>query len=490
MNKIGLSQNSSDIFDPEGNQNREFHHHFSPEIIGKYDIRGIVNDTLFELDAYAVGLAFAQTLIRSGGKTVSVCYDGRHSSVKLEKMLVQGLCDGGAFVSRIGLGPTPMLYYSVHQLSMDAGIMVTGSHNAPDYNGFKFTLKDRPFFGEDLEKLAIEAVRGLHRKVPGKIREVDLKASYIGRLYRTYQGNKALSVVWDPGNGAAGEIVQELVSVLPGNHYVINGDIDGDFPNHHPDPTVPANLEQLKKTVTSYGCDLGIAFDGDGDRIGAVDKTGKIIPADKLLTLFSQDILTRHPDAIFIADVKTSQTYFDRINGLGGNAIMWNTGHSLIKTKMIETGALLAGEMSGHIFFADSYYGFDDALYAAVRLLSLLSTGTKSFEHMCNALPASYATPEIRIPCDESQKSFIMEQIENSVSSSDGEISTIDGVRVRNDNGWWLVRSSNTEPVLVARCEAWSADALKNLVMQLKNLVEHHGLELDQSYLMEGENNA
>ncbi len=483
MSDINFINENIAISGQEDCQNGLFHHHFSSEIIRKYDIRGIVNKVLFELDAYAIGLSFAQYLLRAGGKKVAVAYDGRHSSPALEKALVKGLLEGGMLVYQIGMGPTPMLYYSVHHLSLDAGIMVTGSHNGPLYNGFKFTLKDRPFFGEDLEQLAISASRGLHRSRRGNIRIIDLKASYTGRLYRTYKGNKRLSVVWDPGNGAAGQIVQDLTAVLPGTHCVINAEIDGDFPNHHPDPTVPANLEQLQKTVINGKYDLGIAFDGDGDRIGAVNRNGDIIPADKLLTLFSKDVLQRHPNATFIADVKTSQTYFDTIHELGGNPILWNTGHSLIKTKMIETGALLAGEMSGHIFFADSYYGFDDALYAAVRLLSLLSTSDRSFEEHCDLLPKAFATPEIRIPCPENQKKSIMESILRSVDLATDSVNTIDGIRVSNESGWWLIRPSNTEPVLVARCEAWSATSLVEFTNIICDLAKRHGLKFDPYYL-------
>lgn len=460
-----------------------YHHQFSQEIIRKYDIRGIVDKSLFGNDAYAIGLAFAQYLTATGGRTVAVGFDGRHSSKFLEKALVKGLMQGGLNVKRIGLGPTPLLYYAVHHLSTDAGIMVTGSHNAPDYNGFKFTLKDRPFFGKDLKRLAADASIGLHHKNGGSERKVDVFESYLSRLFRAFQGGAPLSVVWDPGNGAAGNVVQELVTLLPGKHCVINGAIDGDFPNHHPDPTVPENLVQLIETVTSGGYDLGVAFDGDGDRIGAVDKNGRIIAADKLLTLFSMDILERHPEATFIADVKTSQTYFDKINGLGGNAVLWNTGHSLIKTKMLETGALLAGEMSGHIFFADRYYGFDDALYAAVRLLSLLSTSDQSLDEHCDALPKSFATPEIRIPCKEAMKKQIMAKISDLAKQSGDHVNMIDGVRVSNDDGWWLIRPSNTEPVLVGRCEAWSQAALSELTLNLKDLVKSQGLDFDSTPL-------
>jgi len=479
MTKILDTEGFHDLFDLQLNKNGLFQHTFANEIIRKYDIRGIVNNNLFEIDAYAIGLAFSQHINVSDTKTVTVGYDGRHSSCLLESALIKGLLAGGALVTRIGLVPTPMLYYSVHHLSADAGIIVTGSHNAPDYNGFKFMLKDRPFYGADLQELAFNAADGLYPNKQGRVKTADIKTSYLGRLNRTYHGKKPLSVVWDPGNGAAGEIVQELASTLPGCHCVINGDIDGDFPNHHPDPTVPSNLEQLKQAVIEGKHDLGIAFDGDGDRIGVVDRNGQIIAADRILTLFSKDILTRNPEATFIADVKTSQTFFDTINKRGGNAIMWNTGHSLIKTKMIETNALLAGEMSGHIFFADSYYGFDDALYAAVRLISLIAESSLSFEEMCASLPAAHATPEIRIPCPENQKQNIMENILNLASSSIDDICTIDGIRISNEHGWWLIRPSNTEPVLVARCEAWSPNSLLKLTNTVKELIEQQGLQFN-----------
>jgi len=483
MTKIVQNQNFEKTIITNGNSPDLFFHQFAPEIIRKYDIRGIANKNLFDLDAYAIGRSFAQYLTANGGKTVIVGYDGRHSSNFLESALVKGLTEGGANVVRVGLGPTPLVYYSVQNLSADAGIMVTGSHNAAEYNGFKITLKNRPFFGKDLQQLSIDATRGLHRKNVGTASNIQTSDSYTKRLVKTYHGDKPLSVVWDPGNGAAGEIVQELVLRLPGNHCIINGDIDGNFPNHHPDPTVPDNLKQIRAKVRDGRYDLGIAFDGDGDRIGAIDETGKIIYAVKLLTLISIDILTRHPKSTFIADVKTSQTYFDKISELGGNAIMWNTGHSLIKSKMIETGALLAGEMSGHIFFADSYYGYDDALYAAVRLLSLISTSGSSLAELSDALPQAFSTPEIRIPCPEADKQSIMQAICEQVTTTDSQISKIDGIRVSSPTGWWLIRASNTEPALVARCEANSKNDLSVLTDKIRILLGNQGLQITSVFI-------
>jgi len=453
------------------------HHSFDDEIIRKYDIRGIVDDSLNEIDAYFIGLSFAQTLLEQGGKSIAVGFDGRHSSRRLENSLVKGLFEGGLSVIRIGLGPTPMLYYSIFKLDVDAGIMVTGSHNGPQYNGFKFSLKNRPFFGADILGLAALCRKGVGLSENGSIEEVLIQPSYVLRLFRGFHIPKPLSVVWDPGNGASGEVIQDLTALLPGRHKIINGEIDGDFPNHHPDPTVPENLRDLQEIVVREGFDLGLAFDGDGDRLGAIDGKGNIIWADKLLTLFSEDILSRHPGATFIADVKTSQTYFDKIKSVGGNPIIWNTGHSLIKTKMLETGALLAGEMSGHIFFADSYYGFDDAQYSAIRLLNLLSSSPQTLSEMCDDLPQAYATPEIRIPCPENRKASIMKQVLEVSLKTDDHILSLDGVRSSSSSGWWLLRPSNTEPVLVARCEAKSKQALSLLVKNLEALLKDQGLK-------------
>ncbi|MCC7045531.1 MAG: phosphomannomutase/phosphoglucomutase, partial [Alphaproteobacteria bacterium] len=348
-------------------------HRFDRSILREYDIRGIVGKTLGAADARAVGRAFGTTVRRKGGKTVCVGYDGRLSGPELERALVEGLTASGVDVWRVGRGPTPMLYFATRTFGADGGIMVTGSHNPPDHNGFKMMLGKAPVFGEQIQAMARLSDAGDLESGQGKVADKPAFDAYVTRLAQDYAGDKALNVAWDAGNGAAGEAVVALTKKLPGKHHLMFTEIDGTFPNHHPDPTEEKNLVDLQKAVREKGCDLGIAFDGDGDRIGMVDGKGRVLWGDQFMVLLAEDVLKDKPGAIIIADVKASQTLFDRIKAMGGDPLMFKTGHSLIKSKMAETGAPLAGEMSGHIFFADRYYGFDDAIYAALRLIELLS---------------------------------------------------------------------------------------------------------------------
>ena len=350
-----------------------FSHKFDPTSLREYDIRGIVGKTLTRDDAFAIGRCFGSIVARTGGKSTAIGYDGRLSSPDMSQALSAGLRASGIDVVEIGLGPTPMLYYAAVTLKTDGGIMVTGSHNPADYNGFKMTLGGKPFFGADIQRIGKMAQDGdVVAEGAGSVRKVDVAADYLKRLLTDWDGGtRALNVVWDNGNGSAGDVLAELVKGLPGNHTVLNGKIDGTFPAHHPDPTVPANLEELIREVRTRKADIGIAFDGDADRIGLADDTGHIMFGDQLMVLLARDVLKAHPGATIIADVKASQVLFDEIARAGGKPLMWKTGHSLIKSKMAETGCPLAGEMSGHIFFADKWYGFDDALYAAVRTLGI-----------------------------------------------------------------------------------------------------------------------
>ena len=351
-----------------------FSHRLDPTMLREYDIRGIVGRTLHPADAFAVGRGFGSMIIRSGGKTVAVGYDGRLSSPELEQRLVEGLMSAGIDVLRVGRGPTPMLYFAAFTRETDGAMMVTGSHNPPDYNGFKMMIGRKPFYGEQIKKLGDELARGETTEGKGSAQEIDVRSDYVARLLADWDGgDRKLTVVWDNGNGAAGEVLSRLVAALPGEHVVLNQEIDGRFPTHHPDPTVAKNLEQLQAEVLRRRADVGIAFDGDADRIGLVDDTGHILFGDHLLVVLARDVLTRLPGATVIADVKASQVLFDEIGRAGGTPLMYKTGHSLIKAKMAETGAPLAGEMSGHIFFADRWYGFDDALYAAVRVLGIIA---------------------------------------------------------------------------------------------------------------------
>ena len=353
----------------------DFTHRFDPTVLREYDIRGIVGRTLNTADAFALGRCFGSIVARTGGTTVAVGYDGRVSSPVLEPHLVAGLKASGLEVLRIGRGPTPMLYYAATTLKTAGGIMLTGSHNPPDYNGFKMMLHGKPFFGAQITEIGRMAASGdVVPPAAGSDRAVDVSTEYLARLVVDWDGgDRELNVVWDNGNGAAGEVLQRLVAALPGSHTVLFADIDGSFPTHHPDPTVPDNLQHLIAEVRRRGADIGIAFDGDADRIGVVDDTGEMMFGDQVLVVLARDVLKTHPGATIIADVKASQVLFDEIARAGGVPLMWKTGHSLIKAKMAEIGCPLAGEMSGHIFFADHWYGFDDALYAAVRLLGIVA---------------------------------------------------------------------------------------------------------------------
>jgi phosphomannomutase len=371
-----------------------------------------------------------------------------------------------------------MLYYASTKLGTDGAVMVTGSHNPPDYNGFKMVLGGKPFFGEQIGALGGQAMAGdVVAETVAPERNVDVSADYVARLLADWDGgDRMLKVVWDNGNGSAGEVLQRLVAGLPGEHVVLNGAIDGTFPAHHPDPTVPANLQQLIAEVAARRADIGIALDGDADRIGLIDDKGRILFGDQLLVLLARDVLHAHPGATIIADVKASQVLFDEVARAGGNPLMWRTGHSLIKAKMAETGSPLAGEMSGHIFFADHWYGFDDALYAAVRTLGVLARMDRRLSDVRDALPQVINTPEVRFDCDDTRKFAVIEEVAARLRAEGAKVSETDGVRVLTDDGWWLLRASNTQAVLVARAEAATEAGLERLKQALVAQLEKSGL--------------
>jgi phosphomannomutase len=454
-------------------------HCFDPTILREYDIRGVVGTTLSSADARAIGRAYACCLAEAGGHRVAIGYDGRLTSPALEAALVEGLAAEGADIVRVGLGPTPMLYYAAATLGVDGGIMVTGSHNPPDHNGFKFVLQGKPFYGAQIQRLGEIALGlGVSPRAHGRISERATRGEYVERLARDYRGEGSLAVAWDAGNGATGEVVQELTARLPGRHVLLNETIDGTFPAHHPDPTIPENLVQLQETVTHEQCDLGIAFDGDGDRIGVIDGRGRILWGDQLMVVLARDVLARNPGAPIIADVKASQVLFDEIARLGGQPVMAATGHSLIKAKLAEIGAPLAGEMSGHIFFADGYYGFDDAVYVAVRLLSVLDRSTENLAELSDRLPVVVNTPELRFPCDETRKFEVVREVRERLQAAAASVTDIDGVRVRTADGWWLLRASNTQAVLVARAESPTEEGLIRLKEALASQLAASGVAL------------
>jgi phosphomannomutase len=439
-----------------------------PTILREYDVRGIVGEMLKLEDVRAIGRAFGTLVVRGGGRSVAVGYDGRLSSPTLEAALVAGLSAAGANVYRIGLGPTPMLYFAAHHLDADGGMMITGSHNPPEYNGIKMMKGHRAFFGEDIQTLGRMVHAADFADGRGSVEDRRVDEDYADRLARDMQPGKPLAIAWDPGNGAAGAVLRKLCARLPGRHVVINEVVDGTFPAHHPDPTVEENLLDLKRAVAEHQCDLGIAFDGDGDRIGVIDAEGRVVWGDQLLVILAGPILAEQPGATIIADVKSSRVFFEEIERRGGKALMSRTGHSLIKSLMAEIGAPLAGEMSGHIFFSHRYYGYDDALYAAVRLLSVLATSPQSLAGMLTALPAMVNTPELRIDCADDRKFRVIEEVRGRLRGVSGiTIQEIDGVRVSTEDGWWLLRASNTQPVLVGRCEAATQEGLGRLTEQL-----------------------
>ena len=457
-----------------------FSHSFDPTSLREYDIRGIVGKSLHPADAFAIGRVFGSVIAGQIGsrRRVAVGYDGRLSSPELEAELVRGLIESGMDVTRIGCGPTPMLYFAATTLESDGGIMVTGSHNPADYNGFKMMLNRKPFFGRQIQDLGARAAAGdVVVAEPGREVSGDVTTDYIARLISDWDGgDRILNVVWDNGNGAAGEVLQRLVTSLPGTHTILNGEIDGRFPAHHPDPTVPKNLAQLIAAVREKGADLGIACDGDADRLGAVDGQGNILAGDQLLVVLARDVLRDNPGATIIADVKASQVLFDEISRAGGTPLMWRTGHSLIKAKMAETGAPLAGEMSGHIFFADRWYGFDDALYAAVRLLGIVARMDGSLADMRAALPHVVNTPELRFDCDDVRKFEVVADVAARLKAAGAAVSDIDGVRVNTADGWWLLRASNTQAVLVARAEAADEAGLERLKAAVSAQLQESGL--------------
>jgi phosphomannomutase len=467
-------------------------HFFHPSILRAYDIRGIYNQTLFDIDAYYVARCIAKILHNQSKNKIVVGYDGRNSSPALKKHLLKGLIESGLEIIDIGICPTPMLYFSVYDLNFDAGIMITGSHNPKDHNGFKIMIKDQNYFGDDIDNLANILANKDFINGNGKLTENNTSNRYIERLLfdsilslnqsKIGQNIKKLKIVWDCGNGSSGDIVTQLTKKIYGEHILLFNNIDGNFPNHHPDPTEEKNLQDLIKFVKENNCDLGIAFDGDGDRIGVVANNGSIIWGDQLMVLLARDVLKHNPQATIIGDVKASKVLFDEISKANGNAIMWKTGHSLIKAKMRETKAKLAGEMSGHIFFADKYYGFDDGIYSAIRLLNIVAESDISLANFKQNLPKTYTTTEIKINTSDENKFKIIENIKQNLHKNHQKFIDIDGIRCDSDIGWWLIRASNTQPVLVARCEANSIENLNLLKENVKNNLKIFSLELPKEF--------
>tara|TARA_R110002095_G_scaffold3776_4_gene11171 strand:+ start:409 stop:1806 length:1398 start_codon:yes stop_codon:yes gene_type:complete len=456
-------------------------HQFNSTILREYDIRGIVGDTLTEADATALGRAFGSVIIRNGGRKVCLGYDGRLSSPTMEKAILSGLLSTGLDVVRIGLGPSPMLYYSVYELDTDGGIMITGSHNPSNYNGFKMMIGKGGCYGEQIQEIGRMSAQGDLEEGSGSDTKVDIFERYVDRVLEDVDMDAMqsanMTVGWDAGNGAAGDVISAVTKRLPGNHILLNEKIDGTFPSHHPDPTVAENLVELQDAIAANNMDIGIAFDGDGDRIGAVDCGGEIVWGDQLLAILAEDVLEDLPGSRIIADIKCSQVLFDHINKLGGDPVMWKTGHSLIKSKMVELDAPLAGEMSGHIFFKHKYYGFDDAVYVALRLLNKVAKTAGGLEALRKNLPAVVNTPEIRIECAEGRPFIVVDEVLERLRNTDANVNDLDGARVLSEDGWWLIRASNTQNVIVARCEGKDREALERVYASLSEQLKLSGVE-------------
>ena len=451
-------------------------HEFHASILREYDVRGVVGKTLHAADARALGRSYGALAILEGARKIAVGRDGRTHSPELEAALVDGLTASGLDVVRIGMGPSPMLYYATATLGVDGGIQVTGSHNPADYNGFKMLLNGRSLFGAEIQALGRRAKAGDWVKGEGSVTDTNVEDAYVDRLVEGFDGG-AYRIGWDAGNGAGGPVLEKLVKKLPGEHHLLYTEVDGTFPHHHPDPTVEANLADLKQLVADKGLDFGIAFDGDADRIGAVDGRGRVIWGDQLVMILAEPVLKALPGSTIIADVKASQTLFDRIAELGGKPLMWKTGHSLIKSKMKETGAPLAGEMSGHIFFKHLWYGFDDALYAAVRLIRAATSLGKSVTQLRSEMPPSVATPDMRFQVDETRKFATVKEVAARLVVTGATVDATDGVRVQTPDGWWLLRASNTQDVLVARAESNNQAGLDRLMVTINAQLAASGIE-------------
>ncbi|MBC7362333.1 MAG: phosphomannomutase/phosphoglucomutase [Candidatus Aminicenantes bacterium] len=446
------------------------------EIFREYDIRGVVGQDLDRSVAVTIGRAVATKVQRAGRKEVAVGRDCRLSSPELAEGLIEGLLASGCDVVNLGVVPTPLVYFSSFYKKKEAAVMITGSHNPPEFNGFKIMVGEETLHGEEIQDIfrIIKEGQFVSASTPGKKTDFNPIPEYIDYVAGQITLERPVKVVVDPGNGTAGPVAVPLFKKLGAEIVELYTEMDGHFPNHHPDPTLPEALKDLMVKVAETGAELGIAYDGDADRIGAVDETGKIIWGDQLMIIFARDLLARHPGAAIISEVKASKLLYDEIARLGGRPIMWKTGHSLIKKKIKEEKALLAGEMSGHIFFADRWFGFDDAIYASARLLEIVSRSTKKLSEYLADLPRTYNTPEIRIYASDEVKFKIVDLVKAELSQRPDvrQIIDIDGVRAVFDHGWGLLRASNTQPVLVLRFEADSPENLDKLQQEVQGMLE------------------
>ncbi len=466
-----------------------YKHTFDNTILRSYDIRGIYGKTLTDKDAFMLGFFFGITVrkknLHKKYPLIIIGMDGRLSSPKLEKKLNEGLKNSGCEIYRIGLGPTPMLYFASYYYRADGAIQVTGSHNPKDYNGFKIVLDQNSFFGEDIQKLGRFARKGSSKIYDGFSKSVKINSKYINEIIKPLKNNEGKlaekTIIWDCGNGASGPSVEMITKKIPGKHIVLYSDVNGNFPNHHPDPTDESTLKILLKKMKEKSADLGIAFDGDGDRIGVIDKKGRPVAGDLLTAFLANSINTNDKrQQTIILDIKSSYIAYENIISLGFKAEIGKTGHSNIKKRIKEIESPLAGEMSGHIFFGDTYFGFDDALYASIRLLSLIADNIE-LDKFLSTLPKTFVSPEIKVFCSDKIKFLTIDNISKNVFKryNSNEVITLDGLRVKNNHGWWLIRASNTEEALIVRFEGKSDKDKDILFLEVKNLLENEGLTLD-----------
>jgi len=466
-----------------------FKHTFDSTILRSYDIRGIYGKSLKDVDALMLGFFFGITVKEKCPNKkhplIIVGMDGRLSSPSLEKKLTEGLKHSGCEIYRIGLGPTPMLYFASNYYKADGAIQVTGSHNPKDYNGFKIVLNQESFFGEDIQKLGHFVSKGYSKTYNGFSKSVEIGSKYIDEIVKPLNNiDRELhekTIVWDCGNGASGPTVEILTKKIPGKHVVLFSEVDGNFPNHHPDPTDESTLKIMLNKMREVDAEIGIAFDGDGDRIGVIDKQGRAVAGDLLTAFLANSISTNDKNKqTIILDIKSSYIAYENIMSLGFKAEIGKTGHSNIKKRIKEIKSPLAGEMSGHIFFGDTYFGYDDALYAAIRLLALTANNIE-LDKFISTLPETFVSPEIKVFCSDKIKFSTIKNISKKVFEkyNSNDVITLDGLRVKNNHGWWLIRASNTEEALVVRFEGKSEKDKKELSLEIKNLLKNEGLTLD-----------
>lgn len=440
-------------------------------IFREYDIRGVVGEDLTPDVVNTLGKGIGSYLRRNEARKISIGYDGRLSSVDICNQLSEGLRSTGIDLVNLGVIPTPLSYYSTHVLEVDGSVMITGSHNPPEYNGFKVSLGTDTIFGEEIQKIRKLIEAEDFEKGSGGQTAYDIKPEYMEDVRNRIKLDRPVKVAVDAGNGVSGLVAQPLLESLGCQVEMLYDDVDGNFPNHHPDPTVEANLADLKEKVVQGGFEAGFAYDGDGDRIGMVSESGEVIWGDQILAILARDVLRNKPGACVIGEVKCSQLLFDDIERHGGKPLMWKVGHSLIKRKMHETGAEIAGEMSGHIFFHNRYYGFDDALYVTGRMLEIISRSEKTAGSMLDDWPELFNTPEIRKDCPDKIKFQVVEKVRDYFREK-YEVVDVDGMRVKMPGGWGLLRASNTQPVVVLRFEADSQDRLNDIQQEVERVLD------------------